>query len=177
MAESKLFRWVKGGVGLLRDFAYPSGEAGPKRPTRGTGAFRRIPRARNCAHRRAESFEGTSHSGGLHRGHKRWRIDWRGVRGGDSVGRNGKAGGADGVYGFRAMETFAIGIGVKIKSWTNFLARFTKCTRFEDLRIPMAVAATGIGLGKNKNVFLRPEICGWRFARRARIRVFLCRWK
>jgi len=32
----------------------------------------------------------------------------------------------------------------------EFLARFTKCTRFEDLRIPMAVAATELGSGKTK---------------------------
>jgi NTE family protein len=32
----------------------------------------------------------------------------------------------------------------------EFLARFTKCTTFEELRIPLAVAATELGAGKTK---------------------------
>ncbi|HEY4838400.1 MAG TPA: patatin-like phospholipase family protein, partial [Candidatus Acidoferrales bacterium] len=148
MAESKLFRWVKGGVGLLRDFAYPGGEAGPKRPRVGlalSGGFAR----------------GIAHIGVL-KVLKEHHIPVDCIAG-TSVGALIGAAYAAGTPLDEMEKQAALTVFTDFGRWKlsrlglasnqkldEFLARFTKCTRFEDLRIPMAVAATELGSGKTK---------------------------
>jgi NTE family protein len=148
MAESKLFRWVKGGVGLLRDFAYPGGEAGPKRPRVGlalSGGFAR----------------GIAHIGVL-KVLKEHHIPVDCIAG-TSVGALIGAAYAAGTPLDEMEKQAALTVFTDFGRWKlsrlglasnqkldEFLARFTKCTRFEDLRIPLAVAATELGSGKTK---------------------------
>ena len=148
MAESRIFRWVKGGVGLLRDFAYPGGEAAPKRPRVGlalSGGFAR----------------GIAHIGVL-RVLKEHHIPVDCIAG-TSVGALIGAAYAAGTPLDEMEKQAALTVFTDFGRWKlsrlglasnqkldEFLARFTKCTRFEDLRIPMAVAATELGSGKTK---------------------------
>ena len=148
VAESKAFRWLKGGVGLLRDFAYPEGEAGPKRPRVGlalSGGFAR----------------GIAHIGVL-KVLKEHHIPVDCIAG-TSVGALIGAAYAAGTPLDEMEKQAALTVFTDFGRWKlsrlglasnqkldEFLARFTKCTRFEDLRIPMAVAATELGSGKTK---------------------------
>jgi len=148
MAEGKLFRWLKGGVGLLRDFAYPGGEAAPKRPRVGlalSGGFAR----------------GIAHIGVL-KVFKEHHIPVDCIAG-TSVGALIGAAYAAGTSLEEMEKQAALTVFTDFGRWKlsrlglasnqkldEFLARFTKCTKFEELRIPLAVAATELGAGKTK---------------------------
>jgi NTE family protein len=148
MAEGRIFRWLKTGIGLMRDFAYPDAEHGPRRPRIGlalSGGFAR----------------GIAHIGVL-RVLKEHHIPVDCISG-TSVGALIGAAYAAGTSLEEMERQAALTIFTDFGRWKfsrlglasnqkldEFLARFTKCTRFEELKIPLAVAATELGAGKTK---------------------------
>jgi len=148
VGENKAFRWLKGGVGLLRDFAYPGEDRRPRRPRVGlalSGGFAR----------------GIAHIGVL-RVLKEQHIPIDCVSG-TSVGALIGAAYAAGTSLEEMEKQAALTIFTDFGRWKlsrlglasnqkldEFLARFTKCTRFDELKIPLAVAATELGAGKTR---------------------------
>jgi NTE family protein len=148
MADSKIFRWMKGGVGLLRDFAYPGGEAGPKRPRVGlalSGGFARgiahigVLKVLKEHHIPVDCIAGTSVGA----------LIGAAYAAGTSLEEMEKQAALTVFTDFGRWKLSRLGLASNLKL-DEFLARFTKCTRFEDLKIPLAVAATELGAGKTK---------------------------
>ena len=154
MAESKIFRAMvlKGGVGLLRDFRV-SGRRGrdQKRPKVGLARFQADSRG-----------SGIAHIGVLKV--LKWNITFRWIASrAPGVGALIGAAYAAGTSLEEMEKQAALTVFTDFGRWKlsrlglasnekldEFLARFTKCTKFEELRIPLAVAATELGAGKTK---------------------------
>jgi NTE family protein len=148
VGESKPFRWLKGGIGAMRDFAYPDPDNPIRRPRVGlalSGGF-----ARGIAHIGVLKVLQEQHI----------PVDYIS---GTSVGALIGAAYAAGTT-LEAMERQAaltkftdfgrwklsrLGLATNQKL-DAFLARFTRCTQFEELNIPLAVASTELGEGKTK---------------------------
>ncbi len=172
MAESKLFRWLKGGVGLLRDFAYPGGEAGPRRPKVGlalSGGFARgiahigVLKVLKEHHIPVDCIAGTSVGA----------LIGAAYAAGTSLEEMEKQAALTVFTDFGRWKLSRLGLASNEKL-DEFLARFTKCTKFEELRIPLAVEQRN--WAREKQNISRAEIYVWRFARRALIRDYLYRW-
>jgi NTE family protein len=148
MADSKAFRWLKGGVGALRDFAYPGGEAAPKRPRVGlalSGGFARgiahigVLKVLKEHHIPVDCIAGTSVGA----------LIGAAYAAGTSLEEMEKQAALTVFTDFGHWKLSRLGLASNEKL-NEFLARFTKCTTFEELRIPLAVAATELGAGKTK---------------------------
>jgi len=148
MAESKAFRWLKGSVGLLRDFAYSDEDRGPKRPRVGlalSGGFARgiahigVLKVLKEHHIPVDCIAGTSVGA----------LIGAAYAAGTSLEEMEKQAALTIFTDFGRWKLSRLGLASNEKL-DAFLARFTKCTRFEDLRIPLAVAATELGSGKTK---------------------------
>ena len=148
VAESKSFRWLKGGIGLLRDFAYPDEPRAPKRPRVGlalSGGFARgiahigVLKVLKEQHILVDCISGTSVGA----------LIGAAYAAGTSLEEMEKQAALTVFTDFGRWKLSRLGLASNQKL-DEFLARFTKCTRFEDLRIPLAVAASELGSGKTK---------------------------
>jgi NTE family protein len=129
--------WLTGGVGRLRDFAYS--ETGQKQPMPRVGLALSGGFARGIAHIGVLRVLEEHHIPiRCYRRDECRRADWRGVCFGNYARRNGAAGEDHALHGFRLASN---------QKLEEFLARFTAAKRFEDLRIPMVIAATDLGAG------------------------------
>jgi NTE family protein len=148
VAESKAFRWLKGGVGLLRDFAYPDEPQEPKRPRVGlalSGGFARgithigVLKVLKEHHIPVDCISGTSVGA----------LIGAAYAAGTSLDDMEKQAALTIFTDFGRWKLSRLGLASNQKL-DEFLARFTKCKTFEELRIPLAVAATELGSGKTK---------------------------
>jgi NTE family protein len=148
MQTGRMFGWLANGMGRLRDFAY-AGEDQSSRPPRVglalSGGFAR----------------GIAHIGVL-RALEQHHIPIDCLAG-TSVGALIAAAYASGTSLDEMERQASLTVFTDFGRWTlsrmglasnqkldEFLARFTTVTRFEDLRIPLAIAATDLGHGKTK---------------------------
>jgi NTE family protein len=148
VAEGRAFRWLKGGVGLLRDFAYPGEERGPRRPRVGlalSGGFARgiahigVLRVLKEHHIQVDCISGTSVGA----------LIGAAYAAGTSLEEMERQAALTIFTDFGRWKLSRLGLASNEKL-DAFLARFTKCTRFDELRIPLAVAATELGSGRTK---------------------------
>lgn len=148
VAESKAFRWLKSGVGLLRDFAYPNEDSGGRRPRVGlalSGGFARgithigVLKVLKEEHIPIDCIAGTSVGA----------LIGAAYAAGTSLAEMEKQAALTVFTDFGRWKLSRLGLASNQKL-DEFLARFTKCTRFEELRIPLAVAASELGSGKTK---------------------------
>lgn len=147
-AGGEVFHRLKGGIGLLSEFEYPYEESESKRPRIGlalSGGFAR----------------GITHIGVLKvLQEQRIPIDCiSGTSVGALIGAAYAAGTSLEEMERKAVLTVFTDFGrwrlsrlglASNQKLDAFLARFTKCTTFEELKIPLAVAATELGAGKTK---------------------------
>ena len=148
MAESRAFRWLKGGVGMLRDFAYPDADGGPRRPRVGlalSGGFARgiahigVLKVLQEQHIPIDCISGTSVGA----------LIGAAYAAGTSLEEMERQGALTIFTDFGRWKFSRLGLASNQKL-DEFLARFTKCTTFEELKIPLAVAATELGAGKTR---------------------------
>jgi NTE family protein len=155
MQTGRMFGWLTGGVGRLRDFAYAGSPPIPRRPRVGialSGGFAR----------------GIAHIGVLRvLEHHHIPID---CLAGTSVGALIAAAYASGTsldemerqanftrftdFGRWKLSRLGLATNEKLDA---FLARFTTCTTFEELKIPLAVSSTDLGAGKT-NYFTHGDL-------------------
>jgi NTE family protein len=148
VSENRAFRWLKSGIGMMRDFAYPDDGRGPKRPRVGlalSGGFARgiahigVLRVLKEHHIQVDCVAGTSVGA----------LIGAAYAAGTSLEEMEKQAALTVFTDFGRWKLSRFGLASNEKL-DGFLARFTKCTRFDELKIPLAVAATELGSGKTK---------------------------
>jgi NTE family protein len=139
VAESRAFRWLKNSVGALRDFAYPDVQIGPRRPRVGlalSGGFARgiahigVLKVLKEHHIPVDCISGTSVGA----------LIGAAYAAGTSLDEMERQAALTIFTDFGRWKLSRLGLASNQKL-DEFLARFTKCTKFEELRIPLAVAA------------------------------------
>jgi NTE family protein len=148
VAESKTFRLLKNGVGALREFAYPDDDSGTRHPRVGlalSGGFARgiahigVLKVLKEHHIPVDCISGTSVGA----------LIGAAYAAGTSLEEMEKQAALTIFTDFGRWKLSRLGLASNLKL-DEFLARFTKCTTFEELRIPMAIAASELGSGKTR---------------------------
>lgn len=138
--------WLTGGVGRLRDFAYGDSERAPKRPRVGialSGGFARgiahigVLRVFEQHHIPVDCLAGTSVGG----------LIAAAYASGTSLEEMEHQAMITRFTDFGRWTLSRLGLASNEKL-EDFLARFSTATRFEQLKIPLAIAASDLGAGE-----------------------------